>query len=277
MWPQSSIDEVRQAQQLADAGDPAYTWQVDPRLTSLGTDRLTIDPELELRAYLTSPGAEIVERFLREELGWEQFMYHDYVGVPDGLRNLMYLRCAPGETNPLYPTAWNGNQKAPGSHRCAPTIDELRYEAVLLDLSRPVRQGVDGIVVVSRSAPTRFAQADPSLVEDEATARLERWLQARIDGVGAEGYVEAFYLFGGPDEVPLLYTTTTGAPYERYEIERVSEPSWPYGAIDFTVRLFAEGGATVVEQQVHLTDPQKWSFRYGEDETTVNGQQLPEP
>ena len=141
----------------------------------------------------------------------------------------MYLRCAPGETNPLYPTAWNGDQEAPGGHRCAPTIDELRYEAVRLDLSQPGRQGVDGIWVVSRSATTQFAQADPSVVEDEATARLERWLQARIDGEGAEGYVEAFYLFGGPDDVPLLYATTTGAPYERYEIERVSEASWPYG------------------------------------------------
>ena len=34
MWPQSSLDEVREAQELADAGDPAYTWQVDPQLSS---------------------------------------------------------------------------------------------------------------------------------------------------------------------------------------------------------------------------------------------------
>src|SRR3990170_1976698 len=29
MWPQSTLDEVRAAQERADAGDPNYTWQVD--------------------------------------------------------------------------------------------------------------------------------------------------------------------------------------------------------------------------------------------------------
>src|SRR3990170_2268746 len=29
MWPQSTLDEVRAAQERADAGDPDYTWQVD--------------------------------------------------------------------------------------------------------------------------------------------------------------------------------------------------------------------------------------------------------
>ena len=32
MWPQSTLEEVRAAQERADAGDPDYTWQVDPRL-----------------------------------------------------------------------------------------------------------------------------------------------------------------------------------------------------------------------------------------------------
>ena len=54
------------------------------------------------------------------------------------------------------------------------------------------------------------------------------------------------------DEVPLLYATTTGAPYERFEIERVSGPRWPYGEMEFNVRLFAEGGETVVEQLISL-------------------------
>ena len=30
VWPQTSLEEVRQAQELADAGDPRYTWQVSP-------------------------------------------------------------------------------------------------------------------------------------------------------------------------------------------------------------------------------------------------------
>ena len=54
------------------------------------------------------------------------------------------------------------------------------------------------------------------------------------------------------EEVPLLYATTTGAPYERSEIERVSGPHWPYGEMEFKVRLFAEGGETVVEQLIFL-------------------------
>ena len=32
MWPQKSHEEVLQAQELADAGDPRYAWQVDPKL-----------------------------------------------------------------------------------------------------------------------------------------------------------------------------------------------------------------------------------------------------
>jgi hypothetical protein len=31
-WPQSNLEEVEEAQRLADAGDPDYTWQVDPEL-----------------------------------------------------------------------------------------------------------------------------------------------------------------------------------------------------------------------------------------------------
>ena len=63
---------------------------------------------------------------------------------------------------PLYPTAPDGHQEAPGAERCAPTIDELHYETVSLDLSQPDRRGPDGIWVVSRWAMTApFAQTDP--------------------------------------------------------------------------------------------------------------------
>ena len=71
-----------------------------------------------------------------------------------------------------------------------------------------------------------FAQADPAVVEAQATERLEEFLAARIAGEGAEGHVRV-----DPDiDVPLLYATTAGAPYERYEIERVDGPRWPDGA-----------------------------------------------
>ena len=53
-------------------------------------------------------------------------------------------------------------------------------------------------------------------------------------------------------DVPLLYATTSGAPYERYEIERVDGPWWPYGRMTFSARLFADGDATVVEQEYQV-------------------------
>jgi hypothetical protein len=240
MWPQSSIEEVRQAQERADAGDPASTWQVDPQLASD-----------EGWSHLDDPGAEIVERFLRDELGWEDFVFdifQEQRGEPDSSgaegfhRGVVFLRCAAGETNALYPVGAG----QPPAARCAPTIDELRYETVSLDLSQPDRRGPDGVWVVTgwrTIAP--FTQSDPRTVEAEARAHLEEFLQARLAGEGAEGYVVW-------QEVPLLYATTTGARYERFEIERVSEPRWPYSGMDFNVRLFADGGETVVEQPISL-------------------------
>ncbi len=275
MWPQSSADEVSEAQELADAGDPAHTWQVDPQLASE-----------EGWGHLNDPGAEIVERFLREELGWEEFVFdvfQEYVrDVGDGAdgvhRGVTFLRCAPGAANPLYSA---GADQLPGA-RCAPTIDELRYETVSVDLSQPDRLGPDGIWVVSGWRITEpFMQADPSVLEAEATAHLENFLQARIDGEGAEGYILS--------EVPLLYATTAGARYERFEVDRVSEPRWPYGGMDFTVRLFADGGETVVEQPISLEHdgfvesdglPPRATLSYWNNyprETTENGQPVPVP
>ena len=49
-------------------------------------------------------------------------------------------------------------------------------------------------------------------------------------------------------KIPLLYATTSDAPYERSEFELVQGPVWPSGWMEFKVRLFAEGGETVVEQ-----------------------------
>ena len=74
MWPQSTLEEVRAAQELADAGDPDYTWQVDPQLSRT---RLTIE----------EPGqVEIVDRFLREVLGWEAYLFEPGTSGWDGPR-----------------------------------------------------------------------------------------------------------------------------------------------------------------------------------------------
>jgi hypothetical protein len=55
-----------------------------------------------------------------------------------------------------------------------------------------------------------------------------------------------------------LYATTSGASYERYEIERMSDPTWPNGSMVFKARLFADGGKTVVEQQIEWNGDGFW-------------------
>ncbi len=269
-WPQSTLEEVRQAQARADAGDPGYTWQVDPQLSS----------EEAWWGYLERQGAKVVQRFLREELGWDHALFWGFAtgdgpGAADGaIRGIVYLRCAPGKTNPLYPIAG----KVLGADRCAPTIDDLRYETVILDLIQLDRRGPTGIWVVSRplTIPPYFAQADPRVVEKEATARLQDFLKARVQGRGAEGFGSVTQSWHTSQELPLLYATTSGAPYERFEIERVDGPNWPGGNMEFKVRLFAAGGATVVEERVRvIVDGGQVELGYLPVATTENGQPVP--
>ena len=243
MWPQSSLDEVRQAQELADAGDPRYTWQVDPFLdepTFLGQNH---------------PGrAEIFGRFLEEKLGWEAFLWHEAFAHRDNAPgDVIYVRCAPGRANPLYPADSDG---------CAPTLDELRYETVRINVARPVRQDSKGIwVVTGWEMLEPFEQAVPPS-DTEIGELADAFVQARIDGNGAEGFID----FPEYDElanelvareVPLLYATSTGAAYERSELEVVDGPVWPEGRMQVELKLFAENGATQVEQV----------FSVGRDET----------
>ena len=257
MWPQATVEEVRAAQQLADAGDPAYTWQVDPQLAE---DESWIEERRQV---------ELVDRFLREVLGWEAYMLNIAEGARGGLYDVFYdvryVRCAPGRTNPLYPPG----PEPEWGELCAPTLDDLRYESVSLDVAQLDRQGSDGIWVVNQWEMTApFAQADPAALEAQATERLEEFLTARIAGTGAEGQVQV-----NPDiEVPLLYATTSGAPYKRYEIERVGGPHWPDGRMTFAVRLFADGDATVVEQQIGWDRNQSGGLWMDANASTENGQ-----
>jgi hypothetical protein len=79
-------------------------------------------------------------------------------------------------------------------------------------------------------------------------------------------------------EVPLLYATSSGARYERSEFEPVDGPVWPSGWMQFEVRLFAQGGDTVVEQVFSLERDETGRMRpvYNfEHATTENGMAVP--
>jgi hypothetical protein len=290
MWPQSNLEEVREAQELADAGDPPYAWQLDE----------TLDGDA------TPWRAEIFARFIEEELGWEE-----YIGGWDGsgyasegagggvYYGVTFIRCAPGETNPLNPLYADMPAEIRG---CAPTIDDLTYETVGIDLSQPGLKGPSGIWVVDGWEMYQSKPSDPSSLwsllypeydqviqvvpppEAEVTAFLETFLRARLDGEGAEQYL-LHEPEGSPfpdREVPVLYATTGGVPYERYEIERVQGPVWPNGWTEHKVRLLAEDG-TVVEQYFYVVRQESgqlglvYGYKYDGLPTTENGQSVPVP
>ncbi len=227
-WPQTTPEQIREAQRLADEGDPDYTWQVDPELLATGSG--------------ADGDTEIVRRFLREQLGWKSFIRNPYVGwdAYGGLLSTTFIRCAPGQTNALYPDD-------PRAGACASTIDGVRYETVSVDLAQPGMRGPSGLWVVTgwRTLPPFQQRTPPS--EAEVADLLNSFLGARVAGEGAGRFLDV------PEyQVPLLYATSAGAPYERSEFERLSGPAWPDGETVVKIRLFADGDATVVEQVVGL-------------------------
>jgi hypothetical protein len=260
-WPQTTPEEIREAQRLADEGDPDYTWQVDPELLATGSG--------------ADDDTEIVRRFLREQLGWEAFVQNPYVGwdAYGGLLSTTFIRCAPGQTNALYPDD-------PRAGACASTIDGVRYETVSVDLAQPGVRGPSGLWVVTgwRTFPPFQQRTPPS--EAEAAALLDGFLAARVAGEGAGGY-----LLVEESDIPLMYATSTGAPYERSGFERLSSPAWPDGETVVKVRLFADGGETVVEQVfgLHRAEDGSIELEYlpdapeGPGGTTEDGQTVGEP
>ena len=260
VWPQSDTDEVRRAQRRANAGDPRYTWQVD---RALDADRSQGD-------------AEIFARFLTEELGWERFRRNGDENVSalvsEHTSVVGFVRCAVGQANPLYPNDPEGGD-------CAPTLDEHSYETVDVTAYQPFDSGPKGIWVIVNwhlSLPARQT-APPS--DAEVAAVLEAFGQARIDGEGAQ---EQLRNMDDPsNEIPLLYATSTGAPYERFDYKVVSPPAWPDGRTNVNLRLFATGGKTVVEQQFWMErSPSKWVLSHDRstpDHTTTTENGLPVP
>lgn len=289
MWPQSSLEEVLRAQERADAGNPAYTWQVDPNLAAW-PDSSTEDPLEE---------AEIFQRFIREVLGWEEFSGFAIGGyVPEGrhthhLASVVFIRCAPGRTNPLYPKPYP--EMPPQVRGCAPTIDDSRWETVRFDVEQEGLVGPSGVWVV-----TRWELGEPSSSDDvvwegqveqavppsdsDVTALLEAFLGAREDGQGAEEYLHPAEVDEPPspdEEVPLLYATTGGSPYQRSAIKRVQGPEWPTGSSEVEVRLFAEDGTVVEQSFVVVRQDGRLGLVYGSQtgdvSTTEDGQAVPVP
>ena len=282
MWPQSNLEEVRQAQQLADAGDARYTWQLFVDGGQVGQHHPCGGAGNGCLSQARDVGGsgEIFVRFLEEELGWEEYFWDEELshrgveGLDPG--DVVFVRCAAGLANPLYPT----DPEQPG---CAPTIDELRYERVKVNVAQPDRQGPTGIWVVTGWEMIEPATQVAPLSLAEVAAFLEPFFQARIVGEGAEGFVDLdendpFADERVDQEIPLLYATSTGASYERSEFEVVDGPVWPTGETQLEVRLFAAQGETVVEQLFSLERDDAGRLRLVYDlqsVTTENGNAVP--
>ncbi len=125
------------------------------------------------------------------------------------------------------------------------------------------------------ATPSSEPTTPPS--EAEVAALLNGFLEARVAGEGAQQY-----LLVPEKEVPLLYATTSGAPYERAEFERVLGIEWPRGEMAFKVRLSA--GETVVEQLLFMGTDGPLGLKYDQygyathiTPTTEDGQPLATP
>jgi hypothetical protein len=140
------------------------------------------------------------------------------------------------------------------------------------------------VIIVDCSVPP------PS--DAEAAELVGAFLRARVTGQDAEEFLHpnaehvvaqacSLNTTASCAEIPLLYATTSGTPYERFEFEAVRGPVWPGGWIEFSVRLFAEGDTTVVEQPffVDRTPDDRLGLVYGsladaDVQTTENGEVL---
>ncbi|HKZ75584.1 MAG TPA: hypothetical protein VJ259_02865 [Actinomycetota bacterium] len=282
VWPQSSLEEAVEAQRRADAGDPAFTWQLAPELAAPPEGETFLFPYVFPQEPAAANGAEILARFSRDVLGWERYVTvakRDPWNSGEAGWTFVWIRCGPG-TNPLYPDDPNGGD-------CPPTIGDTHYQTVSLMVTQPVRSGPTGIWVVAgwtELAPSeepasdlryhewvtrQYEQVVPP-TEAELVDGLEAFLSARVAGEGADAYLtEGFY--NPRPRVPLLYATTEGHRYERFEIVSVEGPAWPAAVYQVTVRLFARGGEDVVEQEFVVWAGSRGQLTMDSRGTTENG------
>jgi hypothetical protein len=243
LWPQTSHEDAVEAQALADAGDPTYTWQAP------GND----------------PSGAIPVRFVQEMLGWRG---GHVIGVNSWPREGVeqdweadilewyVIRCGEG-VNPLYQDDLVGAD-------CPPTIDATRYEVVRVDTEQLIRKGRDGIWLVTgwvdvTGTPDAVGgtQSVPP-TEDEVRQLMEEFLEARLAGSGAEGFVGLLANWNDPVDLN-FYATSGGSPFEEYEITSLSGPEWPSGTFSVTVRLTARDG-TDVEEGTYFASPEDFTL-----------------
>jgi len=246
-WPQASMEEVQVAQDLADAGDPNFTWQLEPNMESMDPGQV---PELLARA-------------VKKRFGWEASALIGLSGEmeSEGIQALGFqlVRCDPEKSNPLWPND-------PVLGECAPTADDFLHETVEIFVAQPGERGPEGVWVISSwpsethlielegdqatgdEVPGPGETSDSNIdrttppSEAEITELMEGFVEARVSGEGADQFLSN----DSGEDIPLLYATSSGAQYERAEFEQVPGIDWPYGQIAVMVRLFA--GDTVVEQ-----------------------------
>jgi hypothetical protein len=261
MWPQTSLEEIRQAQARADAGDPDVMWQVTGVI------------EWQLAQHHPKD-APIFLRFLEEKLGWQNYRWDEAFAHPDGLvdGDVVYVRCAGGDATDRY------RSSDPERRECAPTIDDRRYETVKINIAQLDRQGPGGIWVVTGWEIIEPAEQVAQPSEAEIEASMGAFLQARIAGEGAEALVDFFPMDPWEAErvdreIPLLYATSSGAPYVRAESSLSEGPAWPSGTMWYEVRLFSRDDETVVAQRFSLErdDAGRWRVVYHFEPGTEDG------
>jgi hypothetical protein len=193
----------------------------------------------------------VPKRFVEEVLGWRQSRFNGVSYVPGDAEQTWeaevvewyFIRCEPDVANPLYPDDRYGTG-------CAPTIDETHYEQVVVRTEQLVRQARSGISIVTgwEEVEPYVQVVPPSDAERaEALSLIDEFMQARVSGVGAEGYL------GRGGRVFFLNAMSDGRPYARYEIgDPGSEwaATWPSGGFGtVVVRLLPEtGGGCVIKR-----------------------------
>jgi hypothetical protein len=220
IWPQTTREAAQEAQAQADAAGSESVWQVD-----------------------WNQDGSVARRFLEQELGWQvRETGVSYVPGDAGqsweaeVVEWYFIRCEPGATNPLYPEDPRGGD-------CAPTIDETRYQQVVVRTEQLIRQGRSGINLVTGWEEVRPYIQDVPPSEREIIELVERFLAARVAGSGAEAYL-------GPGSLPLLYATTEGVPYAEATFTRIVGPEWPFAVITVGLRLATENDEVIVRQEV---------------------------